>query len=154
MKQIYILVCKDVRFFPSFFLSLSTHTPTHTSCMCMKRFVGCIMLFPDLTYFCPPDLFDCMLFVQTTNRKRGKIYGQAFSQGNSSETDNSLEKWSPSSGLLFVVLVLNHLCLSATPHTVAHQAPLSMGFPRQEYWKVLFQGIFPTQGLDLSLLHW
>ena len=23
---------------------------------------------------------------------------------------------------------------SGTPHTVAHQAPLSMGFPRQEYW--------------------
>ena len=22
-----------------------------------------------------------------------------------------------------------------TPWTVAHQAPLSMGFPRQEYWK-------------------
>ena len=22
----------------------------------------------------------------------------------------------------------------ATPWTVAHQAPLSMGFPRQEYW--------------------
>ena len=24
-----------------------------------------------------------------------------------------------------------------TPGTVAHQAPLSMGFPRQEYWKGL-----------------
>ena len=23
---------------------------------------------------------------------------------------------------------------SGTPRTVAHQAPLSMGFPRQEYW--------------------
>ena len=33
--------------------------------------------------------------------------------------------------------------------TVAHQAPLSMGFPRQEYWSdchFLLQGIFPTQG--------
>ena len=26
---------------------------------------------------------------------------------------------------------------SATPCTVAHQAPLSMGFPRQEYWSGL-----------------
>ena len=26
---------------------------------------------------------------------------------------------------------------SATPWTVARQAPLSMGFPRQEYWSVL-----------------
>ena len=27
--------------------------------------------------------------------------------------------------------------LFATPQTVAHQAPLSMGFPRQEYWSGL-----------------
>ena len=31
----------------------------------------------------------------------------------------------------------------ATPWTVAHQAPLSMGFPRQEYWS----GVpFPSPG--------
>ena len=37
------------------------------------------------------------------------------------------------------------------------QAPLSMGFSRQEYWNGLpfpLQGIFPTQGLNPSLLHW
>ena len=34
----------------------------------------------------------------------------------------------------------------ATPWTVAHQAPLFMEFPRQEYWNGL---LFPTQG-DLS----
>ena len=33
--------------------------------------------------------------------------------------------------------------LSETPWTVAHQAPLSMGFPRQEYWSGL---PFPTEG--------
>ena len=36
------------------------------------------------------------------------------------------------------------------------QAPLSMGFSRQEYWSgchALLQGIFPTQGLNPSLLH-
>ena len=35
------------------------------------------------------------------------------------------------------------------PWTVAHQAPLSMGFPRQEYWNGLpfrAPGIFLTQG--------
>ena len=32
---------------------------------------------------------------------------------------------------------------SATPQTVAHQAPLSMGFPRQEYWSGL---PFPPPG--------
>ena len=40
--------------------------------------------------------------------------------------------------------------------TTAHQAPMSMGFSRQEYWSLL-QGIFPTQGSNLyllSVLHW
>ena len=40
--------------------------------------------------------------------------------------------------------------------TVAHQAPLSMEFSRQENWSwqpFLLQGIFPTQGSDPSLLH-
>ena len=31
--------------------------------------------------------------------------------------------------------LVTKLCLTLeTPWTVAHQAPLSMGFPRQEYW--------------------
>ena len=48
----------------------------------------------------------------------------------------------------------------ATLWTVAHQAPLSMGFSRQEYWSgchSLLQGIFLTQGSNLHLLcllHW
>ena len=42
-----------------------------------------------------------------------------------------------------------------TPRTVAHRAPLSMGFSRQEYWNChsLLQGIFPTQGLKPGLPH-
>ena len=39
--------------------------------------------------------------------------------------------------------MLNHVQLSATPWTVAHQGPLSMGFPRQEYWSGL---LFPSPG--------
>ena len=35
------------------------------------------------------------------------------------------------------VCVVNCVWLFATPWTVAHQAPLSMGFPRQEYWSGL-----------------
>ena len=53
-----------------------------------------------------------------------------------------------------IVQSLSHV--SETPWTVAHQAPLSMGFPRKEYWSKLpfpFQGIFPTQGLNPCLLH-
>ena len=43
------------------------------------------------------------------------------------------------------------------PWTVVGQAPLSMGFFRQEYWSgfhFLFQRIFLTQGWNLRLLHW
>ena len=40
--------------------------------------------------------------------------------------------------------------------TEAHQAPLSMGFSRQEYWSGLScppPEIFPTQGSNPGLLH-
>ena len=55
---------------------------------------------------------------------------------------------------------LNCVQLSATPWAVALQAPLSMGFSRQEYWsgsQSLLQGVFLTQGLNLPPLylpHW
>ena len=45
--------------------------------------------------------------------------------------------------------------LFVTPWMVASQAPLSVGFSRQEYWSGLWcflQGIFLTQGLNLHLL--
>ena len=41
------------------------------------------------------------------------------------------------------VKLLSHVRLFATPWTVAHQAPLSMGFSRQEYWNGL---LFPSPG--------
>ena len=54
---------------------------------------------------------------------------------------------------------LNSLCMHAkllqscptpyNPMDVAHQAPLSMGFSRQEYWSGL---PFPTQGWNAPLL--
>ena len=38
--------------------------------------------------------------------------------------------------------------LFVTPWTVAHQAPLSMGFSRQEYWSLLpFPGALPNRGI-------
>ena len=46
----------------------------------------------------------------------------------------------------FVVQSLSHVRLFATPWSIAHQAPLSMGFSRQEYWSGL---PFPSPG-DLS----
>ena len=41
----------------------------------------------------------------------------------------------------------SHIRLFVAPWTVAHQAPLSMGFPRQEYWSGL---PFPSPG-DMNL---
>ena len=38
---------------------------------------------------------------------------------------------------------LSHVQLFATPWTVAHQAPLPMGFSRQEYWSGM---PFPSPG--------
>ena len=52
-----------------------------------------------------------------------------------------------------------HVQFFATPWTVARQAPLSMGFPRQEYWsRVPFPspGDLPSWGIkpaDLHVLH-
>ena len=39
--------------------------------------------------------------------------------------------------------MLSHVLLFVTPWTVAHQVPLPMGFPRQEYWSGL---LFPSPG--------
>ena len=54
--------------------------------------------------------------------------------------------------------VFSHVRLSVTPWTIARQTPLSMEFSRQEYWSgnchFLLQGVFPTQGSNLNLLHW
>ena len=47
---------------------------------------------------------------------------------------------------------LIHVLLFATPWTIACQAPLSMGFSRQEYWShFLLQGIFLTEGSNPGL---
>ena len=49
---------------------------------------------------------------------------------------------------------LSRVLLFATPWTVAHQAPLSMGFSRQEYWSgLLFPSPrdLPNPGIELGL---
>ena len=53
--------------------------------------------------------------------------------------------------------LLGHVWLFVAPWTISHQAPLSMGFSRQEYWRglpcchFLLQEIFPSEGSDLHL---
>ena len=52
------------------------------------------------------------------------------------------------------LLCCNHQVVSdsfVTPWTVAHQVPLSMGFPRQEYWSklpFLFLEDLPDSGIE------
>ena len=56
---------------------------------------------------------------------------------------------------LCVCLVAKSCPTLASPWTVAHQDPLSMGFSRQEFWSVLPcpPPIFPTQGSNPGLPH-
>ena len=47
--------------------------------------------------------------------------------------------------------MLSHVQMFATKWTVTHQAPLSMGIPRQEYWKwvaISFSGDLPNPGIE------
>ena len=59
-----------------------------------------------------------------------------------------------------VLSYFSHVQLFVTLWALAHQAPLSIGFSRQEYWSALScppPGIFPTEGWNpslLCLLHW
>ena len=68
-------------------------------------------------------------------------------------------KWKLNTGvLLFIICVGACVCAQllscvrhfVSPWTVAHQAPLSMGFPRQEYWsRLLFP--LPEDLLDAGI---
>ena len=51
--------------------------------------------------------------------------------------------------------MLGHVQLFATPGTVAHQAPLSVGFSRQKYWSgypVPSPGDLPNPGIKPGAL--
>ena len=51
--------------------------------------------------------------------------------------------------------MLSHVQLFVTPWTIARQAPLSMGFSRQEYWNglpFLTPGDLPNPGIESTSL--
>ena len=65
--------------------------------------------------------------------------------------------YSVSSSSRSAVLICAIVFDSATPWTVAHQAPLSIELSRQEYWSRLpfpTPGNLSNPGLNLCLLHW
>ena len=61
-------------------------------------------------------------------------------------------------GFLYVKVLVTQLCLTLeTPRNVACQDPVSMDFPGKNTTvgcHFLLQGIFLSQGLNPSLLHW
>ena len=64
-----------------------------------------------------------------------------------------------SGGFCYCLVANWFLTLLGPPHVlhIAFQAPLSIGFLRQEYWSVLpfpSPGILRTQGSNQSFLHW
>ena len=86
-----------------------------------------------------------------------------------SHTERGVEFPVLCSGFSLVMYFIHVCCLLScfsrvrlftTPRTVARQAPLSMGFSRQEYWSGLPfppPGDLPDPGMEptsLSLLHW
>ena len=82
----------------------------------------------------------------------------SFSQwGKGSELFRNLPEVLSSLILWGMWCLVTKLCSTlATSWTVARQAPLSIGFSRQEYWSGLpfpSPGIFLTQELNLGLLH-
>ena len=69
--------------------------------------------------------------MQLKNRQLKKIWSRVKKIANTRA--ESLLSW----GLKVKVKSLSHIRLFATPWTVVHQAPPSMGFSRQEYWSGL-----------------
>ena len=84
------------------------------------------------------------------------------------EKDSTLMVRKPQYYQLFPILSIDSMCartlshfscvwLFATLWVIAHQAPLSLGFSRQEYWSALSQDIFSPRVWNprfLHLLHW
>ena len=62
-------------------------------------------------------------------------------QDHSKKKKREIAKWLPEGALLLLLLLLlscfSRVQLCAIPQTVGHQAPLSLGFSRQEHWSGL-----------------
>ena len=93
--------------------------------LCLKRTVKAFHCLPKIV-FCSP-IKPSTIHINSPN-EHGSPYLRLFSL--TSEVNWSEVKCSE-------VKLLSHVQLFATPWTVAYQAPLSMGFSRQEYWSGL-----------------
>ena len=85
-----------------------------------------------------------------TDAHRGEMTGSKSPRESGARRAESLEC------VFLSAQLLSRVQLFATHWTLTHQALLSMGFSRQEYWSGLpfpSPGIFPTQELSPGLLH-
>ena len=107
-----------------------------------------------------------MVMALLRRRKRGKLVRPprdiALQDGALAPASGPTEKphWQKAKGSLLhpavktascVLSVFTRVRLLVTPWTVAHQAPLSMGFSRQEYWSGLPcppPGDLPDPGIE------
>ena len=88
-----------------------------------------------------------------SDRAKEKCRGCA---GRLGPRDSPLTKPSMEVRAAVTVLISQSYPTLANPWTIAHQAPLSLGFSRQEYWRwvpFLSPGDLPTQRSNSSLLH-
>ena len=89
----------------------------------------------------------------TTAGPAGPTLGPISSSSQGGVSQDSL--WCPFCSLSACAWVLSRVQLFETPRTVALQDPLSMGFPRQEYWSGLPfppSGNFPNSGIEPTSL--
>ena len=104
-----------------------------------------------LSRICKGNDFDTALCNSPKNDK-GQGYLSRGQQEANAEAKRAVMEGDWKGILLFS---LNCVQFFVTPRTAGGRAPLSIGFPRQEYWSGLPffpQGIFPTQGLNPGLL--
>ena len=122
------------------------HFPPWHPCIC------CLQL---CLYFCLANRFISTTFLNSTYMHSCTIFAFLFlaslcmtvcrsnlsvhQQMNEQRQCGTYIQWN----VVVVVELQNRVHLSVTPCTVAHQAPLAMGFSRQEYWSGL---PFPSPG--------
>ena len=99
--------------------------------------------------YLPPQFHICSTIIHCSQDHESNFLNSFLNQQNSHIKSVQLNQPSKTKCVCVCVCVcesLNHIQLSETPWTVACQAPLSMGFSRQDYWSGL---PFPSQE-DLS----
>ena len=78
------------------------------------------------------------VFLPGESQGRGSLVGCRLWGRTESDTTEATQQQQQQQHTVFIIFYsLNHVRLFVTPWTVAHQASLSIGFPRQELWNRL-----------------